>query len=34
MNDALLLAFALLLIVTLAVDNRHYDHIWREDHHS
>ena len=32
MNDLLLVAFALLLIVTLAWDNRHYGHIWKDSH--
>ena len=35
MNDLLLVAFALLLIVVLAIDNRHYGHVWntKEDRH-
>ena len=36
MNDLLLAAFALFLIVILAIDNRHYGHVWsdhKEDRH-
>jgi hypothetical protein len=29
-NDLLLIAFALLLILTLAFDNKDYGHIWRD----
>ncbi len=31
MSDLLLLAFAVLLIVTLAWDNRHYGHVWHDE---